>query len=102
MSVDRYMAINLALNERARKCRTRIAAVVISVCVWSITLLSVINILMYADVRECQCALFFPGMNLNACIKILFMIHDFSLYFNLVGSRETQLNFSQDLYYDYR
>lgn len=63
MSVDRYLAINFAMNQKVAKIRTKRAAFIISSCLWILAFSSVINILIYAEVKECDCHIFFPGGN---------------------------------------
>nr|XP_039272555.1 somatostatin receptor type 2-like [Styela clava] len=62
MSVDRYLAINFAMNQKVAKVRTKRAAFVISSILWILSFVSVVNILIHADVRGCDCQIFFPGV----------------------------------------
>lgn len=71
MSIDRYLAINLAMNQKVRKYRTKLAACIISAFFWIVAFLSVINILIYADVHGCDCQIYFPGRSLNISYILL-------------------------------
>ena len=69
MSVDRYMAINLAMNQNVKKFRTKTAACVISAAAWILAILAVINILVYADVHECECQIYFPQNGMENALE---------------------------------
>ena len=59
MSIDRYLAINHAMNARLSKFRLRKAVYMISMAVWTMGLLCVVFVMIHAQVEGCKCKLIF-------------------------------------------
>lgn len=88
LSIDRHLAINLAMNRRARILRSTKNAWIASACIWCVAMAGVINILLYAEVQRCGCAIYFPGMVCN-CICSSLWKYDSTFIFTLAnGSPE--------------
>lgn len=59
MSIDRYLAINHAMNSRATKFRTKRSVAAVSMVVWLLGLLCVIYVMVKAEVVNCKCEIKF-------------------------------------------
>ncbi|XP_076812746.1 somatostatin receptor type 2-like isoform X2 [Clavelina lepadiformis] len=91
MSIDRFLAINYALNPKISRLRTRRATATISVIVWMLSFLSVVVIMVKAHVVNCDCVIVFhEGESYN--------------YDNLtyeVDYNNTESNMTDDYYFNY-
>ena len=67
MSIDRYMAINHPMSAKVAKYRSKFSVMMISISIWLLGFVSIIYILVKANVANCLCSIEFDDESKLHC-----------------------------------